>query len=347
MTEAFSIRESLQGALQDFVRQSGFTCVSTEETVRELVCLLASYREEDVPLFPEVFVVNRLDALNSLAPGLDRFVVRSDTLNAAIAAKMLKECANLAGPGWALYVAKTGPTTAEYGLIRAQRHSFATSAEESMRDLGVAAPVLFIRNRGRLTVELRNSNSERYTVALTSTPAAPSPLWSNVERFVQAVAVIAEDNRARFVSYLTRLLTELLQRCHGTLLAVIDTPAGESRPVSLGDGVWINPAVPLGARHAAAVRENSADALADLQAAEFLLAGMMNSDGVVVFGANATILAYRVFLKPDELERQKLPELGGGRRRTYELMKIRLGAVFKAVLFRSQDGETDCKGVNP
>lgn len=65
MGDACSIRQSLQGALQDFVRQSGFNCVQTEEAVRERVCLLASYREVEVPLFPEAFLVDKSDALNS------------------------------------------------------------------------------------------------------------------------------------------------------------------------------------------------------------------------------------------------------------------------------------------
>jgi hypothetical protein len=346
MTQAFSIRQSLQGALQDFVRQSGFSCVLTEETVRELVCLLASYREENVLLFPEVFVVDKLDALNSLAPGLQRLAVRSDTLGAALAAKMLKDCASLASGGWAVYVAKTGETSAEYGMIRAQRHSFARSAEESMLNLGNAAPVLLVRNRGHLVVELRNSNGARYTVALTSTPAAPSPLSTNVERFVQAAAGVAEEDRVRFVPYLVRLLTELLQRCHGTLLAVFDFSESGLPPPSLADGVWLKPAISLAAMHAAAVRESSADALADLQSVELLLSGMINSDGVVVFDAKGGILAYRVFLKPEDSERRNLPEVGGGRRRAYELMQLRIGTVFKAVLIRSQDGETDCKGIN-
>ena len=45
------------------------------------------------------------------------------------------------------------------------RHSFATAAEESMRDLGKDAPIILIRNRGHLTVELFSTVDTRYTVA--------------------------------------------------------------------------------------------------------------------------------------------------------------------------------------
>ena len=68
-----------------------------------------------------------------------------------------------------------------------------------------------------------------------------------------------------------------------------------------------------------------ADSLSDLQATEALIEGMLNSDGVVVFGTNGTILAYRVILTSTNDEKVNLPDSGGGRRRTYELMKSRIG----------------------
>jgi hypothetical protein len=72
---------------------------------------------------------------------------------------------------------------------------------------------------------------------------------------------------------------------------------------------------------------------------------MIASDGVVVFGTNGTLLGYRIFLKPTEEEKKDLPDKGGGRRRTYALMQRRLGAMLRAVLFRSQDGNTECQKV--
>jgi hypothetical protein len=67
---------------------------------------------------------------------------------------------------------------------------------------------------------------------------------------------------------------------------------------------------------------------------------MIDSDGVVVFGSDGSVLGYHVFLQPNDEEKLNVPEFGGGRRRTFGLMRIRLNAVFSAVFFRSQDGET-------
>jgi hypothetical protein len=73
---------------------------------------------------------------------------------------------------------------------------------------------------------------------------------------------------------------------------------------------------------------------------------MISSDGVVIFGTNGTLLAYRVFLKPTDDEKKILPDKGGGRRRTYALMLSRMDHALKAALFRSQDGDTECEKVD-
>ena len=130
-------------------------------------------------------------------------------------------------------------------------------------------------------------------------------------------------------------------------MAVIDPPSAARPLENIARGVWLKPPVAIGKRLADAMSKKDADSLADLQAAESLLSGMMNSDGVIILGTDASVLAFRVFLRPKAEEREQLPDRGGGRRRTYELMKLRLPSLFHAVLFRSQDGETACERRNP
>jgi hypothetical protein len=345
LSEAYSIRESLQGALQDFVRDSGFTCVHLEGLIRELVGLLASYREEDAPLYPEVFVSSSPDTLTALAPAGSQITVAVAALTSESASIILKNCAPLAAEGWAIFVVKEN-NQIRYGLFRSVRHSLSTAAEESMRDLGNEAPIVLIRNRGRLVVELSNTLDKRFTVALTTTPAQPSRLETDVRAFVDVVSSRVEDS-SRFRSYLGGFLTQILQDCHGTLLAAIDADATNLGDSTLADAVWPMPRLSLSQLHARALETGTADSLADLQGAETLIAGMVNSDGVVLFGTNGALLAYRLFLKPTDSEKTYIPEKGGGRRRTFELMTIRLQNIFKAVLFRSQDGDTICRRSNP
>jgi hypothetical protein len=341
LADAYSIRESLQGALQDFVRESGIACVHTEGLIREIVSMLASYREEDVPLFPEVFIFASPEGPKALAPSSQQTTVGTLPLEAESSAAILKNCAPLAKGGWSIFVVKENQEF-RYGLFRSMLHSLSTAAEESMGDLGKGIPVILIRNRGHFVVDLRSTTNDQFTATLTTTPAEPSPLEKHVESFSK-VACSGVKDPSVFQSYLRRLLTGILQECHGALLAVIQPP-GKGKPhASLKDGVWPTPFIALSDLHARARSTRTSDALADLIAAETLLRGMVNSDGVVVFGSDGSIRAYHVFLKPSSDERGKLSEEGGGRRRAYDLMRQRLKSTFKAVLIRSQDGDMKCE----
>jgi hypothetical protein len=317
--------------------------VHLEAMIREIVSLLASYREEDLPLFPQVFVFSSPEGLKALAPSSTQVTIGTIPLAAESAAGIIKSCAPLAKGGWSIFVVKeTDGQRLRYGLFRSLRHSLSTASEESMGGLGREMPVIMIRNRGHLIVDLTSTAGTRFTVALTTTPAKPSPLESAIESFVGAAGsnLLADGG---YKPYLRRLVGDILQESHGTLLAVIARPKQGGKHTTLADGVWPEPALALADLLRTASASRTADALADLHAAETLLRGMVNSDGVVVFGSDGTVLAYRVFLKPKTGEKGKLSEEGGGRRRTYELMKLRLGSPFKAALFRSHDGETACE----
>ncbi|QEH31713.1 hypothetical protein OJF2_01780 [Aquisphaera giovannonii] len=346
MQTAFSIRESLQGHLQDFVQATGFECTKTEALVRDIVCLLSAYREEDVPLFPHIYVVHGADALATIAPGAERITLGKSQYADDSAKDILKKGASLAIAGWSVFIARAEHPEFEYGIFRDRTHSFSVSAEESLADIETPFPALLIRNRGHFVVELVISNRRTYTVSFTSSPASPSSLSLHVSKFARiASSRLPEDRRADFVPYLKRLVTDKLLHSHGTLLAVVDTTSTlESHDATLDEGTWLAPVVDLAMRRFRAYTEKTDIALADLQAAEALLEGMVNSDGVVVFGADGTLRAFRVFLRPNENERSGLPEKGGGRRRTYELMKKRTTSTLLAALYRSQDGDTDCSG---
>jgi hypothetical protein len=69
MGKTLSIRAQLQGELIDFLNDSGIACIHIAEFVRDITCLLASYREEDVPMFPDVFVLTDPANLASISPG--------------------------------------------------------------------------------------------------------------------------------------------------------------------------------------------------------------------------------------------------------------------------------------
>ena len=140
MPDAYSIKESLQGALLEFIRGSGCRDVDIEELVREVVGLLASYREEDVAQLPQFFIFLSATALRALAATGEVTIGRAP-VSPESALKIVKDCAPLADGGWSIFAIRED-TSIRYGLFRAQSHSIAVPAEEAMRDLGVEVPVI-------------------------------------------------------------------------------------------------------------------------------------------------------------------------------------------------------------
>lgn len=340
MPDAYSIRESLQGALVEFIRGSGCRDVDIEELVREVVGLLASYREEGVALFPQIFIFLDGTALRALATA-GEITIGHAAVSGDAAMKIIKDCAPLAAGGWSIFAIRE-ESSIRYGVFRSQSHSIAIPAEEAMHDLGAEVPVILIRNRGHLIVELRSSTRKQFTVALTTMPAQNSSIEIPVSHFAEA-ATSSLSECEDFKAYLRRVIAEALQQSHGTLLAVIESDGTSgSRDTSLADGVWLGEPIYLNRLYRDAASTGSADSLSHLVAAETLLRGMINCDGVVAFGTIGEILGYRIFLKPRDQEALQLPEVGGGRRRTFALMKLRIPSVFRAALIRSQDGVTDC-----
>ncbi len=337
----YSIRESLQGKLLDFVHASGFSCVPLDGLIRDIVASLAGYREEDKPLFPEVYVFNSPACKRALTLSPDvpiNMVPLADGTGAAI----LKDCAPLAVEGWAIFIVRETETTVRYGLFRAQNHSLSISADEAMRSLGKEQPIILIRSRGHQTVEVINSNGHSFIAIFKATQALPPELDAHISKLVRSIAADPSCT-ADFRAYLVRLLVGIIQRCHGTLLAV--APAGtKATTKALSDSVTLNPPVNLRLVHKRASQEQTAEGLAELQAIESLLEGMIQSDGMVMFGNDGTVLGYRTILKVSSTEAKILSTTGGARRKAFETMKMRVPNVFQAVFFRSQDGDTACLG---
>lgn len=346
MTSTYSIRESLRGGLQDYIESSGFVdCTRTSNLILDLTGLLAAYREEDTALFPAVFIFGSLNAISSLAPAAAHIRVKETQLEDVKAEAILRDCAPLAEGGWSIYVAKTAaPDVMEYGLFRSLKHAIATSAEEAMAEGLANVPIVRLRNRGPMVVELRNTLGANFTVSLTPEPAKTSLFEAHIRLLATGVCELIDANKKNLCeSTLTHFLGETIERCHGSLCAVVTPPSTSGDPPEGFDkSVWLS--VPLRWTDAIveAKRAGTAEALAELQAIQTLVRGMINSDGVVVFGSDGTIRGYRAILSPSDTEVPGLPVTGGARRRTHALMCKRLGAVLRVAFFRSQDGKTLC-----
>jgi len=208
-------------------------------------------------------------------------------------------------------------------------------------DLGPSVKLIFIKNCGHHAVELHTTSGEKLTAVFRIATASHLGMESQIRQFVDFASASLVD-AFEFRAYFRRILSNVIQHCHGTLLAVIP-PFDTTVPASILNAVRPIPHVDFAGLHGEAIRLRDADSLADLKAAEVLLAGMTGSDGIVVFGSDGTLKAYRSFIRPEPNEAILLPLEGGARRRTFELMKIRIPAQYTAAFYRSRDGETRCE----
>ena len=341
MSEVYSIRDSLQGSLQTFVRNSGLDSTFLEELIRDFVVLLAAYREEDVPMFPSVFVAYRREDLSSILTTGKPVQLGSVDRTGGPASTILKDCAPLAREGWAVFVHIDDKDIAYYGVFRSARHSLSTGADEVIADLGDSVKLVMLRNCGHQSVEIYNTSRNKLTAVLKVATSAYSALDAHISLFVRTMtAGVAESYELQ--AYLKRVITGIVQHCHGTLLAVMHAD-DDKNSSNTPSGVIPQPCINFADLHAEAMKLRDADSLADLRAAEVLLEGMIGSDGIVVFGNDATVKAYRSFIKPNPEEEVKIGTEGGARRRTFALMKLRLSDRYLGAFYRSQDGDTKCE----
>lgn len=341
-----TIRKSLIGAIVDFVQDAGFH--DQVNLIVELVYELAAYREEDVPFFPTVYLVkrtNEADTLSIIAPGSERINLRNVDLSKSSGARILKDCAALADGGWSIFVDVT-ESIARYGIFRSEVLPISLSSSDRMADPNsVSGSALLIQNCARNCVELIASDGKRLEFGLTANRPAEESVTDSFYALCAAVTCsVSERNRDSARAYLKRLIVQICQRCHGTMIAVLKK--GESKvPDSFSDGVVLEEPVDLLGAFQELTSESKAATLAMLSARESVLRGMIQSDGITVLSTDGRVLAYRVFVKPNEDERMGMAGIdlrGGARSRAFELLKLRLGGTISCAFFRSQDGETKC-----
>ena len=127
---------------------------------------------------------------------------------------------------------------------------------------------------------------------------------------------------------------------HGTL-AVVLPRTKRSLPKIFKDGIPLSPAVSVAEPISALIQHETCAANTTLQAKGALIMGMLLSDGITAFASDGSVRGYKIFLKHPSGKTN--PNAGGARRRTFELLKSRVGKELTCAFMQSQDGATDYK----
>lgn len=333
-----SFRALIKGELDDFLSDEGWTCAETSSALVALVAGLAGYREEGVSLSPEVLVCQQVSKLSQMLHRSEVIRIGDGPRTEQTIVKVLKECAPLAQGGWSIFVERTS-TTFNYGVFSATRLPLAVTPHEAiMEEPPSDALAIFVRNVGHNCVEVRGCRGNRRCLHFSAArPESPSPetaIDQLAESFTFDVPKEIQESTFRFCY---RALTESLRKSHGALIAVL--PKREpALPCEIEDAIVFERPIDLAARVSEFDKLRDNESMSKLQTTEELLAGMIASDGIVVFRSDASIIGYRAFLRPYG-SIDSIPT-GGARRRTFEHLRLLIeGKQIAAAFMRSQDGE--------
>lgn len=224
-TKSFSLREDLKSAISEFLSDEKFKHVSKVKLgVLEVINLLADYREEDVPLFPEVLITTDPVVLKSI-PHSRVDIATGRPIEENEFKYAIKLCAPLAVQGWSVFVEIIG-NRLSYGLVNAEisetSPSLYTQAVGQMANAGLKPkPLALIRNIGSKTVELIG-NLHRVQISLTlSRPEERT--FREVEALCEAASSKCEAAvQTPLRVFLQKGIDEALRTGHGSLIGIVD-----------------------------------------------------------------------------------------------------------------------------
>jgi len=134
-----------------------------------------------------------------------------------------------------------------------------------------------------------------------------------------------------------------LKSGHGCLATVMR--ASKRRlPMRLRDGVVIEPPLDIADKVSMLLRGNNCESDIRLRATAALIRGMLNTDGITVFGADGSVRAYNVFVKNPPAKRGRVGAIGGARRRAFGALCSWIGSDLESAFFLSQDGHAEFLG---
>ena len=338
---SISFRRLLAAEVEHFLGDARLGFDPRVPALCELIILLSRYREEGASLYPEVFVVDDLDAALPRLQGFDPVNVGRCALDEEGVRRAIKRTAPVGRVGWSIYFHVDG-TAFRYGFFRSDGFVLAPSAMDRLRALkddGFHA--LGVTQLEENVVEIRAANGAYRHVFLSGARVDASPRPVVVDRLVgtlasDALPVVRDGVR----NFWRRCLVDSQRLAHGSLLAVV-------RPEAAGlaqftDAAHLTPPVDVARYVATYLERRDEPARAAVYAAATLASGMLGADGITVVRRDGAVLAYNAFVRHREIrDGVRTGGAGGARRRTFDALAEEVGRTLIAAFYHSQDGASD------
>jgi hypothetical protein len=335
-----TFRSELKSSIADFLSDADMQCPHTEESLVALAVALADHREEGKALFPRVLICDDLATVLRNLQGSSPIVIGKGVRAPGTALRALKKCAPLADSGWAIWIERHADYF-DYGVFREPPGPTSIDLRQTLLDTPPSSlHALLIAQFAPGTVELISVGNAGLRIHLSG-ERKESISTEDAQRAVAnwMAEDIADDRiRESYVSFATAVLSELLRKGHGTLIAIASSGSTKWKR-SAGDAVVLAQPIDLAALLAAHSDESTSSALAELIAYVNLLAGMLNSDGITVVDTAGKILAFNWFIRTDLRSLSAREQAGGARHRAFAALKSLVSrGQMRGAFIRSSNG---------
>lgn len=340
-----TFQSHLRGIAISVLRDEGVDCSETAECLAELVDRICNYREEGVLLFPTVVVTDDLKYTKSLLQAWLTIPLGRGPRNTWTVRSAMKKCAPLTvGNGWHMYLLRSA-TQFEYGLLSSPTAPTALSPSEAILGAEGGPLSILVRRIGDRATEVVGGRG-RCVVHLSSAASEAGSPAEDIERLAECASMDLENEyRPHLITFLRGVLEGILQRGHGSLIAVFGKDAelpGAFRKASGSlDGMRLEPPLDFGLAYGTAHADEVSsrpEAGYQLQSIVQLLEGMLSTDGILILDTTCRIHGYNFFAQTsDEIESHET--IGGARQRAYEILcnSVSRGELVAAYI-RSSDG---------
>ena len=337
MPENITFRTQLIGSVTEFCQASQLGLLSNALHLVELIVLLARYQEEGVSLYPKVYITNDMRTLNSMLPDGELLKIGSSSPDIDGIKNAIKKCAPLATNGWMIYM-EAADDVLEYGVFKGSGNPISVLVDDVLLTSNDDFFIVKVFQVAEDCVEVRANNGGLHYIFLNHRKEDSPPPLQYLGKLVNAITEkTPEEDREPTISFLNRLFFSALRESHGCIIAV--TNMKKSPKFLSNDGVILD--TPIDFARLVYDLKKEAIPSSHLDSKGYLLKGMLNSDGIILFDNNARLLGYNCFVKVSNKDNV----IGGARKRAFSSVVSKLGNGVSAVFMQSQDGWTDFKGI--
>ena len=338
MPTNITFRTQLVGSVHDFCDNCGVDFLSKPLNLVELIVILARLKEEGASLSPKIYITNNVKLLLTMLPDSEVLNVGKASANIEGLKLAVKKCAPLAIGGWQVYINDFGEDI-EYGLFRGTGNPISVPIDDVIMGENGELKTVNAYQVAEDCVEIKANNGSFHYVFLNHRKEESPPPLQYLDNLVQSISSDVKGKYKEALSgYLKKLIFESLRKSHGCIIAVTNMTRP---PRSLSeDGIIFSPPIDF----ANLVEHTASNSVSpfSLDSKKYLVQGMLQSDGILLFDSRTRLLGYNIFIKVTSNNEV----IGGARNRAFLALSNQLGRGLKSVFIQSQDGWSDFKDNN-